>query len=315
MPNFKAGPMPKARWWLAVAALALVLAACGGSQTAGPTMPAGEPAASTAAPATPTGEPAASTAAPATPTGEPTPGTEPTPTPTGEPAPGTEPTPTPTDELDSDDIASATPVAPTPTRDPPEPPDEATQLMRATIGGDLSAIVDAMVATGNQAFIPVLMELMRFRFEYIPGLCLPCAIDELSGGTDGEDIPPELRHWAWWMEWLGNHPEVQPPSGFAGWKGELYSAIDPNFRQFFYDGMKTRIRLEEVAWGGVRKDGIPDLQDPPHIPADEAGYILDSDRVFGLSINGEHRAYPLRILNPHEMANDVLGGVPFALSY
>ena len=83
--------------------------------------------------------------------------------------------------------------------------------MRATIGGDVSAIVDAMVATGNQAFIPVLMELMRFRFEYIPGLCLPCAIDALSGGTDGEDIPPELRHWAWWMEWLGNHPEVQPP--------------------------------------------------------------------------------------------------------
>jgi hypothetical protein len=32
-------------------------------------------------------------------------------------------------------------------------------------------------------------------------------------------------------------------------------------------------------------------------------------------INEEHRAYPLRILNPHEMANDVLGGVPFALAY
>ncbi len=187
--------------------------------------------------------------------------------------------------------------------------------MRATLGGgDVKAIVDEMVATGNQAFIPVLMELMRFRLPYTSGLCLPCAIDELAGGAD-EDIDPELRHWGWWMEWLGNHPEVQPPDGFAGWKGEIYSTIDPNFREFFYDGVKTRIRLEEVAWGGVRKDGIPDLQDPPHIPADQADYILDSDRVFGLSINGEHRAYPLRILNPHEMANDVLGGVPFALSY
>ena len=37
-------------------------------------------------------------------------------------------------------------------------------------------------------------------------------------------------------------------------------------------------------------------------------------RVFGVFINGEHRAYPHRILNAHEMANDVVGGVPFALA-
>ena len=39
------------------------------------------------------------------------------------------------------------------------------------------------------------------------------------------------------------------------------------------------------------------------------------DHTLGVSINGEHRAYPLRILNAHEMANDVLGGEPFALAY
>ena len=98
-------------------------------------------------------------------------------------------------------------------------------------------------------------------------------------------------------------------------RGSLYSGIDPNFGLFFYDGVKSRIRLEEVVWGGVRKDGIPDLNRPPAIPAAQATYLEDSDRVFGLSINGEHRAYPLRILNPHEMANDLVGGVPFALAY
>ena len=46
-----------------------------------------------------------------------------------------------------------------------------------------------------------------------------------------------------------------------------------------------------------------------------ATYMLPDDRVFGVSINGQHRAYPLRIMNRHEMANDVLGGVPFALAY
>ena len=36
---------------------------------------------------------------------------------------------------------------------------------------------------------------------------------------------------------------------------------------------------------------------------------------FGESINGEHRAYPMCIVNTHEMANDVLGGEQVALAY
>ena len=68
-------------------------------------------------------------------------------------------------------------------------------------------------------------------------------------------------------------------------------------------------------WGGVWKDGIPDLKNPPHLPPDRADYLNREDRVFGVSINGEHRAYPLRVMNAHEMANDVLGGEPFALAY
>ena len=172
-----------------------------------------------------------------------------------------------------------------------------------------------MVASGNRSFIPVLMEFMRFVPVGDPRFCIVCSINKLVEGPDNDLVTAERQDWGWWMEWLGDHPEVQPPDGFAGWKGELYSLIDPSFKEFLYDGVKTRIRLEEVAWGGVKKDGIPDLNNPPAIPAGQATYLEDSDRVFGVSINGEHRAYPLRILNPHEMANDVVGGVPFALAY
>ena len=115
---------------------------------------------------------------------------------------------------------------------------------------------------------------------------------------------------------MNSHPEVQPPEGFAAWKGQLYSnQVDPEMGAFLYEGVKARIRVEEIIWGGVRKDGIPDLTNPPVVSAEEAAYLSGSDRVFGVSINGEHRAYPLRILNAHEMANDVVGGVPFALAY
>ena len=65
----------------------------------------------------------------------------------------------------------------------------------------------------------------------------------------------------------------------------------------------------------MRPDGIPDLQFVPVLTPDEATYLQPSDRVFGVSINGEHRAYPLRIINAHEMANDTLGGEPIALAY
>ncbi len=37
--------------------------------------------------------------------------------------------------------------------------------------------------------------------------------------------------------------------------------------------------------------------------------------MFGVSINGDDRAYPHRILDWHEMADDVVGGVPIALAY
>ena len=48
------------------------------------------------------------------------------------------------------------------------------------------------------------------------------------------------------------------------------------------------------------------MNDPLILPAADADYLEPDDRVLGVSINGEHRAYPLRILNLHEMANDVL---------
>ena len=51
------------------------------------------------------------------------------------------------------------------------------------------------------------------------------------------------------------------------------------------------------------------------IEAKNADYIRGDDLIFGVSINGDTRAYPLRIMGWHEMFNDVIGGVPVALAY
>ena len=194
-------------------------------------------------------------------------------------------------------------------------PDDPTELMRATIDGDMDAIVRKMVNSGNQSYIPVLLEFMRIEWYPDARIAMAASINVLAEGPEKVEFPPERTNWGWWIEWLGQNPQVKAPKGYDGWKGELFSTLDAGLGSFLYEGVKTDIRIEEIVWGGVAKDGIPDLRNPPVVPANEAWYMEAADRVFGVSINGEARAYPLRILNAHEMANDVVGGVPFALAY
>jgi hypothetical protein len=48
---------------------------------------------------------------------------------------------------------------------------------------------------------------------------------------------------------------------------------------------------------------------------EEGQFLVPSDRVIGVEIGGESRAYPLHVLNYHEVANDVLAGTPIAVTY
>ena len=64
------------------------------------------------------------------------------------------------------------------------------------------------------------------------------------------------------------------------------------------------------------RDGIPAILDPGHITAEEANdWLAPSAQILGVSINGEHRAYSLALLSKHEIANDVLGGQPIAVTW
>ena len=131
----------------------------------------------------------------------------------------------------------------------------------------------------------------------------------------GQDFGFDLRRW---REWLGpRHEEYAPPSDYARWKANMLSLIDPELGDLMKQAIDggSRANLTEIVWGGVRTDGIPPLEFPPYARPEGALYLLPDDRVFGVSINGEHRAYPLRVMNAHELANDVLGGEPISLVY
>jgi len=162
-----------------------------------------------------------------------------------------------------------------------------------------------MLKRGNTDVVPVLVRSLRY-FPEDAHETLPI-LKALTGQELG-------KNWFNWMVWM----ETFPTEEFEN--NEIFmrtfsSRIDKQFNAFFYPDLDRRIRLGEITWGGVRKDGIPALTNPKLIPATEADYITDKELVFGISINGDTRAYPYRFMDWHEMLNDTIGGEPVSLAY
>ena len=64
------------------------------------------------------------------------------------------------------------------------------------------------------------------------------------------------------------------------------------------------------------RDGIPAILDPQFLgPEDASAQMKANERVIGLSIDGDHRAYPLNLLSRHEIVNDTVGGVPVGVTW
>ena len=173
---------------------------------------------------------------------------------------------------------------------------------------DRKVALDLLVARGNNDVVATLILAMRFLGN--PPV-VAAALNKLTG--------QKLTTWNDAMLWQEAQRDLVPHKSFRQFKLDVFTNIDPNFMQFLKGERSKRsamkIRLEEITWGGVMVDGIPSLDNPPMISGEKVEYIKDDDLVFGIEINGDARAYPLRIMGWHEMFNDTIGGVPVALAY
>ncbi len=75
------------------------------------------------------------------------------------------------------------------------------------------------------------------------------------------------------------------------------------------------VPVSEIRSGGPPRDGIPSIDRPRFMSATDASYLAESDRVLGVEIDGIARAYPIKILNWHEIVNDVIARQPFVVTY
>ncbi len=118
--------------------------------------------------------------------------------------------------------------------------------------------------------------------------------------------------------------DIPAPPNYLPYKRNIYTLIVPEWEKLFVDG---DIDWRHVSWGGVRIDNrpfgetdelcncIPAADNPKVTSAEDAGWLKDSDIVFGVEVNGEYRAYPRRIMEVREMVNDTLGGRDLGIPY
>ena len=206
---------------------------------------------------------------------------------------------------------------------------EATMTSMANIAIDVrlfntaptSGYLEALGEHGDPLYIAPLVDLLYFSFG-IPDLEFEIytALSELTG-------EPPIQGWRGYLDWASENDIALPPH-YDDFKGQLLSGlIDSRFADFFDNVQETaQVNLVEAVWGGVRVDGIPSLVNARQISPEDAlaegesltefcdgndcRYPQADEFVFGVSIDGDARAYPLRIMNWHEMFNDVIGHTP-----
>ena len=91
-----------------------------------------------------------------------------------------------------------------------------------------------------------------------------------------------------------------------------------------FDLSTALVPADDIVASGLGKDKLRALDDPAVMPvvgvaefnaAHNGKYLVSDDRVVGVAIGDQARAYPLRVLNWHEVVNDTLAGVPIAVTY
>jgi Protein of unknown function (DUF3179) len=197
-------------------------------------------------------------------------------------------------------------------------------LVRLVDGVDIDSL-EAIGESNDARAAWLIADLLRLTG---PGDARSVAADAFESLTETslDDDPVAAR-----SEWqsMTDHLiawDLPPLPGYAEWKGQLFTLVEPKWGPFFADE-NAEIDWRLVTWGGVLLDDrvlgeqtpcmgcIPALDEPTVTDADGGDWYPDDRYVFGVTVDGEWRAYPKHIMEVHEMVNDTLGGRRIGIPY
>ena len=185
-------------------------------------------------------------------------------------------------------------------------------------GSAQQAALEEIAASKDPRLAWLVSDLMRFA----AGQRLNEALNRAAAQLLGFDRTTPV-HWGTVTDHLIAW-DIPAPPDYLPVKRAIFTAIGPAWKPLFVEG---DIDWRLVSWGGVPIDDrpfdrtdvpcncIPAADNPPVQSAEEATWLKDDDIVFGVTINGESRAYPRRIMEVREMVNDTLGGRDIGMPY
>ena len=170
----------------------------------------------------------------------------------------------------------------------------------------------------------ILTDLLRFTNDLQLVELIGAQLQEMFGDDVITGAAPDLWKQASNLLIAWDLPAI---TDYRKFKKRLFVLVEPRWEPFFNDPDAT-IDWRWLSWGGVFIDDrplgattpclrgcIPSLDDPVVTPASEGGWYPDDRVVFGVTINGESRAYPKHQMEIHEMVNDTLGGQRIGMPY
>ncbi|MEO1065396.1 MAG: DUF3179 domain-containing (seleno)protein [Actinomycetota bacterium] len=230
------------------------------------------------------------------------------------------------DDGGAEEVAAAPrPAPPTPRPPLPPPPEWPTGPIDPATRAAIDAVIDipvgtrldefeALVTAGDPRVAWQLVDQMRVTIGLPAETFASQAVAELVGISQIDarlamdpDADPERTGLAWadWTDLLLAW-DLPATDGYVDDKRTIYEQVDPGFAAFLTDDEELDWR--RVTWGGVERDGIATLVDPVVTDADGADWLPDDETILGVVVEGEARAYPQRMLDVHEIAQDTLGG-------
>lgn len=171
------------------------------------------------------------------------------------------------------------------------------------------AFLAAVADDGDDRWVPWLIDLLRLQVSTLLSGEIGAVLQTMTGVPSTQRIPDLLAYGTW----SANQGQVGG-DGYREFKVAIYENFDAEFGPFL-QAIEDPQELAAIQWGGVKRGGIPELNSQSRALAVDASWMTDDEVVMGVVVNGQAVAYPLAIMQRHELANDVVGGEPIAIVY